>query len=417
LTSPSIHPTWAVLRDRDVRLFVLSRLCSGTALMLLRATVAWQVFAATESAFHLGLIGLVQFLPVLPMSLWAGAVADSFDRKRIVLIAQSVAALCSMALLASHTLLSNPPVFVIYAAVLALSVASSLENPARSSMLPTLVPRELFPSAVTVHATFQNLAWMSGPVLSGFIIDAGGVNAAFATHLGLMLASVLLFAFVRPPVTHGDRKRVTWAAVTEGVRFVFSRQALLGSMMLDMFAVVFASATALLPIYADQILHVGPRGYGLLSGALEAGTFAMALVLMLRPGFSRPGKALLVAVAIYGVATLLFGLSRSLPLSILAFALAGMADQVSMVTRATITQLSTPDALRGRVSSVSQIFIGASNQLGSARAGFVAALTNPTFAVLSGAVACLLALAIINRTMPGLARYRPGERDPSAPAV
>lgn len=401
------HPTRAVLRNRDVRLFLLSRLCSGTALTLLRATVAWQVFDATRSAFHLGLIGLVQFLPVLPMSLWAGAVADSFDRKRIVMFAQAAAALCSVVLLLTHQWLPTQPVSVIYLAVLALSFAASFENPARSSLLPTLVPREQFPSAVTAHATFQNLAWMSGPVLSGFVIDAAGVRGAFVTHLSLMTLSLVLFACVRRPAVTGDRKRVSWEAITEGVRFVFSRQVLLGSMLLDMLAVVFASATALLPIYANEILHVGPRGYGLLSGALEAGTFLMALVLMLRPSIVQPGRALLVAVAIYGVATVMFGFSRSLPLSILAFAIAGMADQVSMVTRATITQLSTPDELRGRVSSVSQIFIGASNQIGSARAGFVAAATNPTFAVISGGVACLVVLAVIAKKLPELRHYRP----------
>jgi hypothetical protein len=221
-----------------------------------------------------------------------------------------------------------------------------------------------------------------------------------------MSASVILFAQVKRPAVTSDRKRVTVEAISEGVRFVFSRQVLLGSMVLDMFAVVFGSATALLPIYANEILKVGPRGYGLLSGALEAGTFLMALVLMLRPGIVRPGRALLWAVLVYGSATVLFGLSRSLPLSIFVFVIAGMADQVSMVTRSTITQLSTPDALRGRVSSVSQIFIGASNQIGSARAGFVAAASNPTFAIVSGGLACLAVLAIVTRTMPKLRSYR-----------
>lgn len=403
------HPTRAALRSRDLRLFLISRLCSGTALTLLRATVAWQVFDATQSAFHLGLIGLVQFLPVLPMSLWAGAVADSFDRKRIVLIAQSGAALCSLLLLITGDLLAATPVGIVYVAVLALSVAASFENPARSALLPTLVPREVFPGAVTLHATLQNLAWMSGPVLSGFVIDASGVRAAYVTHFALMLLSIALFGLMRVASVNGDRKRVTWEAVTEGVRFVFARQVLLGSMVLDMFAVIFGSATALLPIYANEILNVGPRGYGLLSGALEGGTFLMALILTLRPSIVRPGRALLLAVLIYGIATVLFGFSRSLPLSLVTFVIAGMADQVSMVTRATITQLSTPDELRGRVSSVSQIFIGASNQLGSARAGFVAAATNPVFTIVSGGLACLAVLAIVAHRMPQLRNYQPGE--------
>lgn len=401
------HPTRAVLRNRDVQLFLVSRLFSGTALTLMRATVAWQVFDATRSAFHLGMIGLIQFLPVLPMSLWAGAVADSFDRKRIVMWAQSAAAMCSVVLLLAGELMQETPVSIVYAAVLALSIAASFESPARSSLLPTLVPRDLFPSAVTAHATFQNLAWMSGPVLSGFVIDAFGIRGAHLTHFFLMAASVVLFGFVRRPSAKLDRKRVSGEAILEGVRFVFSRQVLLGSMVLDMFAVVFGSATALLPIYANEILKVGPRGYGLLSGALEGGTFLMALVLMARPAIVRPGRALLFAVLIYGSATILFGLSRSLPLSIFVFVIAGMADQISMVTRSTIMQLSTPDELRGRVSSVGQIFIGASNQIGSARAGFVAAASSPTFAIVSGGIACLAVLAIVTRTMPLLRTYEP----------
>jgi MFS family permease len=199
-------------------------------------------------------------------------------------------------------------------------------------------------------------------------------------------------------------------AIGEGLRFVFGRQPLLASMTLDMFAVIFAGAVALLPVYADEILRVGPEGYGLLRASMGIGTFSMTLLLLAMRPFERPGRALLVAVTVFGAATIVFGLSRSLGLSVAAFVLAGMADQVSMTTRSVITQMATPDALRGRVNAVSQIFIGASNELGDAESGFLASLTSATFSVVAGGVACLGVAAAIGLGMPQLRAYRPGAR-------
>jgi len=202
-------------------------------------------------------------------------------------------------------------------------------------------------------------------------------------------------------------------AVKEGLRFVRSRQVILGCMTLDMFAVIFGGASALLPIYAREILQVGPRGYGLLSSALELGALLSALAMMLLPPIRHAGRALLVAVGAYGLATIVFGLSRSFPLSVVAYMAVGLADQVSVVMRHTAIQLSTPDELRGRVSAVNFIFIGASNQLGAAESGFVAALTNATFSVVSGGVGCLVVLAIVALRLPELRRYTIGAPDPS----
>lgn len=402
------HPTLEVLRNGNLRVFVASRFFSATSMTLLRTTIAWHVFDITQSAFYLGIIGLVQFIPVLPLSLLGGAVADTYDRRRIVLVAQIAALACSTVLWLV-TAQGNPSLGIVYGVVLVISVASAFENPARASLLPTLVSRDLFPAAVTLHSTFQNLAWVTGPVLTGFVIAAYSVSVAYALNLGFVIVSLALLALVRSRTNEGTAGRVSLHAIGEGITFVRRKPVILSSMVLDMFAVVFASATALLPVYADEILQVGPRGYGLLSAALETGTFLMAVILLILPPLQRPGRALLFAVGVYGAATILFGLSRSFPLSIAAFVLAGMADQVSMVTRSTIIQLSTPDALRGRVSSVNMIFINASNQLGVAESGFLAALTSATFSVVAGGVACLGVLATVVATAPSLARYRVDE--------
>ena len=404
MTSGNGHPTLEVLANRDVRFFVASRFFSAAAQTLLRATVAWHVFALTGSAFSLGLIGVVQFLPVLPMSLIGGAVADAYDRRRIALLAQG-AALLSATLLWTASAKGEPSIALIFGVVFLISIAQAFENPARSSLLPTLVPRRLFVNAVTLHATAQNLAWMSGPVLMGFLIDLYSVSTAYAVNLFLIFAGMALLFFVRARSVHAEKRRVTLAAIREGISFVRHRSVIWSCMTLDLFAVIFAGATALLPIYANDILEVGPRGYGILSASLEMGTFLMAALLLIFPPIVRPGRALLIAVGVYGLATIVFGFSRSFPLSIAAFALAGMADQVSMVSRLTIIQLSTPDALRGRVNSVNMIFINASNQLGIAESGFLAAVTNAVFSVVAGGFACLGVLGIVAVKVPSLARY------------
>lgn len=399
------HPTLEVLRHRDLVAFVVSRFLSGSAMTLLRATFAWQVFAITGSAFHLGLIGLVQFVPTLLLSLPAGAIADGYDRRRLVMLSQAGALLGSLILYLS-TSGGQAHLALIYAIIFGTASATAFEGPARASLLPTLVPRSQFPSAVVVHSTVQNLAWVTGPLAMGFVIEAAGVSAAYLLHVALMASSLIAVSRVRPAAPDGRQRDVSLRAISEGIAFVRSRQAVLGAMALDMFAVIFASATALLPVYATEILHVGARGYGLLSSALEIGTLTMSVALLAWRPIERPGRALLVAVAIYGVATIVFGLSQSFPLSMMAFVVAGMADQISMVTRAMIVQLATPDELRGRVSSVNLIFIGASNQLGAVESGFVAAVTSAPFAVVSGGMACLAVLGLVAVKLPGLRHYR-----------
>jgi MFS family permease len=410
MTAPPLRPQ---VLNRNLAAYLFSRVCSGTGMTMLRAAIAWHVFALTHSAFHLGLIGLVQFVPALGLTLLGGVVADSFERRRVIMLAQLVPLSCALTLFVA-TRGGFVTVGLLYAMVFVIACSASFENPARAAMLPTLVPREVFPRAVTLSSTAQALAFMSGPAASGVIIGWFGISTVYGCYGVLIGGSLTGLSLLRPLSQIGERRAVSWSAVREGLAFVRRNQVVLGCMSLDMLAVIFGGAGALLPIYATDILGVGPQGYGILSASSEAGALITSLTLVLLPPVHRAGRALLIAVGVYGLATIAFGLSRSFPLSIAFYMLVGMADQVSVVMRSTAIQLCTPDALRGRVSSVNFIFIGASNQLGAAESGFVAALTTPTFSVVSGGVGCLVVLAIIGSALPQLRRYRIGGTLPAA---
>ena len=393
------------LLTRNVVFYLASRFAGGTAMTMLRAAIAWHVYSLTGSPFHLGLIGVVQFAPVLGLTLVGGAVADSFERRRIIMFAQIVPLCCALALVAT-TAGGMIALTGLYAAVFVVAAAGAFENPARAALLPTLVTRETFPRAVTLASTGQALAFMSGPASGGFVIAWAGIGAAYAAAAALLVVSLLCLAMLHPERQAGERRAMSWTAVREGLGFVRRNEVVLGCMTLDMFAVVFGGATALLPVYANDILKVGARGYGMLSASLEAGALLTSLALVFLPPLRQAGRSLLVAVAIFGLATIGFGLSTWFPASIVFYVVCGMADQLSVVMRSTAIQLATPDALRGRVSAVNFIFIGASNQLGAAESGFVAALTNPVFAVVSGGIGTLIVVAVVAARMPKLRQYR-----------
>ncbi len=399
------HATLQVLAIPNVRRFISQRFFATLARSLLHATLAWHLWKASGSYAFLGWLGAVEFAPVIPASLIAGALADSWDRRRIIIISQAVAMLAAAALwYGSANAAAEIPLVLISAFALALTTA--FENPAGSALLPAMVPRELFQAATVVSSNVRNLAAVSGPVLMAAATKLAGIPAAYALTAGLFAISIVALARVVCPAIEGQRARVDWESIREGIAFVRGHAVILSSITLDMFAVIFAGATALLPVFADEILDVGEWGYGILSASMQIGTLLMAALLLVAPPIRRPGRALLVSVLFFGIATILFGLSRSFPVSVLAFLLAGMADQVSMVTRSVILQMSTPDALRGRVNSVNMIFIGASNELGAAESGFLAALTTATFSVVAGGVACLGVLGTIWAGVPSLRRYR-----------
>ncbi len=388
----------------DLWAYLLSRFCAATALTLMRATVAWHVFELSRSPFYLGLIGLVQFVPAFSLLLVGGMVADRYERRRIVMLAQCVP-LAGSLLLAWTAANASATLMLLYAVVFLMAAAAAFDNPARASILPNLVATADFPRAVTVASTAQALAFATGPALGGMIIASVGIAAAYGAVAALLLVAIAALAQVRPSWPEGTGRAMGWQAMVQGVRFVAGRPVVWGCMLLDMLAVIFGGAAALLPVYANDILNVGPRGYGILSASLEVGALATSMILMLVPPIRRAGPVLLSAVAVFGVATIVFGLSRWFPLSVVAYVVAGMADQVSVVMRTTIVQLNTPDHLRGRVSAINFMFINASNQLGAVESGFVAALTSATFSVVSGGVACVVVVAVIAARVPALRSY------------
>jgi MFS family permease len=403
----SSHPTLQVLAIPAARRFVVGRFFSGFGGALASAMVSYHLFAVTGSYAALGVLGLIEFLPVVPTSLLAGVLADRRERRGLLQRALW-AALLGNAVLAALSRGAAGEAGLVLAGAFSLAIARGFSAPVGIALLPSLVPREIFQNATVLASGLRNLSIVAGPITMGFLIEPFGFGAPYA--LAAFLYAVAIGCYARlpasPPPGDPENRLPGRDAVREGLRFVFERRPILGAMSLDMFAVIFAGATALLPVYAEEILQVGPRGYGLLRASMSIGTFAMALLLLATRPFERPGRALLVAVAFFGLATIVFGLSRSLPLSVAAFVVAGMADQVSMTTRNVIVQMGTPDALRGRVSAVSMIFIGASNELGDAESGFLASLTSATFSVVVGGAICLSVVAGVALGVPELRGHR-----------
>ena len=391
---------------RSFWIYLGSRFCAATAMTLLRATVLLHVWDLTKSELHLGLIGISQFVPALTLTLVGGAVADAYDRRRIMRVAQ-LPLLATGSTLCWLTFSGGMSEHVLYAAVFANSMAFAFDSPARQALLPSLVAMDVFPRAVTYSSLATALAFASGPALAGILIAGLGVGWAYAAYVALVALNLFGLGFVRAVREVAERRAPSLQAVREGLAFVWRNPVVLGCMAIDMFAVILGGATALLPVYRD-LLQIGARGYGILASSLEIGALAMSALLVLRGPFQRAGPALLAAVTVYGIATIVFGVSRWFPLSIAAYMMVGMADQVSVVIRQTLVQLSTPDTLRGRVSAVNMIFIQASNQLGAAESGFLAAATSPTFAVVFGGVGALVVVAVTAWRLPELRRYRIG---------
>lgn len=416
--TPPTHPTLQVLALPAVRAFVASRFSGALSHKLLTATLTWHVArsanelgGAKAAALYLGLLGLIEFLPVIPCGLVAGALADARER-RSILVWTRIGSLLATLLLCAVSGWQQPLPALLGLALL-LAALRCFEQPAAASLLPNLAPLALFQNAVTLNATVRNVAWVGGPVAAGFLIEAGGVAAGYAASL--VCFAVSLFALLPLPRTGvaASAARIDRASIGEGLRFVFERPVLLSCMTLDMFAVILAGPRALLPLFATEVLGVGPRGFGVLSASIAAGTFAMALLLLFRPAIARPGRALLFAVGVFGISALVFGLSEHFALSVLALVLHGMADQVSMVARSAIVQLTTPDALRGRVNAVNFVFIGASNEFGDAFSGFLAAAIGPVLAVAAGGAACAALAAGVAARVPALRRHRTGAHSPT----
>jgi MFS family permease len=394
----------AVLRVPGFRQYATSRAASSIANSMLQAVVLWQVYAISHSTLSLGIVGAVGFVSALLSSLIGGMVVDAYDRRVVLFAAQTIPGLASVGMLAAIAT-SHVELLLIYGLVLVTEVASSFESPARQAILPAIVPRRLYTRAMTTNSALSSVTSVTGPALGGVLIAVGGVGHAYVVHASCVALALIALAPLNVPLVKSSG-RMRLEAIREGVSFVWNRKELLGAMTLDMFAVMFGGARALLPVYAVDVLHADAVGYGMLSASMEAGTLLMAVILIMLPPPTNAGRLLLISVAAFGLATVLFGVSSSLPLSIAAYATVGMADQVSMIMRQNTIQLTTPDALRGRVTAVESVFISASNELGALESGVVATLTSAMFAVVSGGLACLVVVGLVAWRIPALRRYR-----------
>jgi MFS family permease len=367
--------------------------------------VGWQLYERTGSALALGLVGLVQALPVLVLALPAGQVADRFRRKDVVMVTQLVIALASVGLAVASYL--NSPVAVMYGFLFLAGVGGAFSFPARWAFVPELVPVETFHNAVTWRSSGWQSAAVIGPALGGLAIAAWRTATpvySIDAGVGLAVAGLLMTIGARPKPRGADA--LSLGSVLAGVRFVWRSELILAAITLDMFAVLLGGATMLLPIFAKDILHVGPDGLGWLRAAPSIGALTMAMLIAHRPPMRRAGPALLSAVAGFGVATIVFGLSRSFWLSLAMLFLTGALDNISVVIRATLVQVLTPDAMRGRVSAVNSVFIGMSNELGGFESGLVARLFGPIVSVVAGGVGCLLVVVAVAGRWPSLSRLR-----------
>ena len=391
-----------LLQQQAFMRFWCTRLAATTGNQMLLVAVGWQMYELTGSAWDLGLVGLYQFLPALLLSLVAGHVADRVHRARIVagcVVTQAVVALTLV--VATHGGWVSRD-WLLGLSIL-LGAARAFQMPAQQALTPILVPAPMLPRAMAFSSGGMQAAIIGGPALGGLIFVAGAtaVYSTCALLFALGFALILRVHYDHEPPPH---EPVTLRSLMAGVRFIWQRKVVLGAVSLDLFAVLLGGAVALLPIYAKDVLHVGPWGLGLLRGAPAAGALLMSVLLTRWPLERHVGRKLLAAVAVFGVATLVFGVSTSLWLSLLALAVSGAADMVSVVVRQTLVQLETPDTMRGRVSAVNSVFIGASNQLGEFESGATAAWLGPVGSVIFGGVGTVLVAALWFRCFPQLAQ-------------
>ena len=395
----ALLPSRGVLRHRDFSLLMGARFLSGMAVQIQNVAVGWLVYDLTRDPLALGLVGLATFLPAIGLALITGHVADRHDRRRIMLICYVLTTLTALGLLACVWTRTSQ-VWLIYALMFGFGVTRAFGNPAAQALLPNLVPAgELGPAIAWGSSVWQS-ATIIGPAVGGALYVLGE-PVVFGAAAACFAATTVLIATIRYRST-GSRERTSWNTLLAGIGFIRSRPAIFGAISLDLFAVLLGGATALLPIYARDILDVGPSGLGLLRTMPAVGALVTALYLVWRPLQRRAGRRMFQAVVVFGLATIGFGLSTSFPLSLACLLVLGAADMVSVVIRQTLVQLETPDAMRGRVSAVNTVFIGASNELGEFESGAVAALIGTVPSVVAGGIGALLVAALWSRWFPAL---------------
>lgn len=397
-SAPLAHDPYAAFRSQPYRHFAMAFTLAVLAQQMISTAVAWEVYDQTRDPLSLAWIGLAQALPILALALPAGHVADRFPRRRVMALMQAVIVLGSGAM-AVLAYLGRLDPMTIYLVLLIDAVAATFMRPARASMMPVLVPLKDFSNAVTWNSSLFETFSAVGPFLAGLIIARYGVAAALGASSALLVVSLLLICRLPDHRATSEKEKLTLASLLVGVKFVFRTRLMLAAMTLDMFAVLLGGATFLLPIFAER-LSVGPTGFGWLRAAPPIGAIVMALLIAHAPPMKRAGRAMLVSVAGFGAATIVFGLSQNVFLSFAMLVVCGMCDNVSVVVRHTLVQTLTPDSMRGRVSAVNQVFIGSSNELGGLESGVTAALFGPVISVVGGGIGTILVVIAVALRFP-----------------
>jgi len=396
------HDPYAALRFRDFRLLISGRFVAQIGEMMVSVGVGWELYERTGDALALGLVGLVQVIPVMLLSLPGGYIVDRYNRKMVTLISQIVLIVCSLAL--AVVSFTQGSLVLLYTILAVIGAARAFNNPAESALTPQTVPPEHYFNATTWSSSVWQLSAITGPAIGGFIIAL--TNSASMVYIanaaaGTVLVIVLLMLNIKQnDFVHTGEPPLK--ALRAGWNFVRNTQVILASITLDMFAVLFGGATFLLPVFAKDILHVDAAGLGVLRAAPSIGALCMALFLSRRPPFKRSGRILLLAVAGFGVATIAFGLSTSFWFSLLMLALTGALDNISVVIRHTLVLSYTPDEMRGRVSAVNSVFIGTSNELGGFESGTASALLGPVGAVVFGGIGTMVVVGLVAWFSPQL---------------
>ena len=405
--SPSVtaHPRSNALRafrSLDYRRFLGSRLLSILGLEMVNVAVGWQVYALTKRPLDLGYVGLAQFLPVVLLTLAAGHAADRFDRRRIILVCHLAFGVCSglLAWLALGGVQTPVPIFAV---LVLLGCARAFNAPAAQALMPSLLPEADFPNAVAWNSSTFQVANVVGPALGGALYAAfGNPEAVYFLAAGLATLDVLVLLGVRTRTGRMEHKAASWATVLAGVRYVWENKIVLGAVSLDLFAVLLGGAIALMPVFAQDVLHTGAWGLGILRSGPAIGAGLVGLYLAAHPLKRHVGRTMFTGVAIFGATIIAFGLSRSLWLSMVILIVMGAADMLSVFVRLTVVQISPPPEMRGRVNAVNMLFIGASNELGEFESGLTAQWLGPVRAVIAGGVGTLLVVLAWSRLFPEL---------------
>lgn len=401
----SFSPTgdrFAAFRHSSYTRFFLARFLLSFSQQIVSVAVGWQMYDQTGSAIYLGLIGLVQFLPSLLLMLVTGSVADRYNRRAIAALCSLVSALCTLALLVMTAMGTFTPL-PVFAVLLIFGIERAFMSPAVQSLAPNLVPEQDLSNAIAWNSSSWQLAAITGPVLGGLLYGVSAPTAYTVAVIFSALGAALLYMIPKPvQKTTGETK--SWAMILGGFSFIRAEKVVLGAISLDLFAVLLGGATALMPIFARDILTLGPWGLGLLRSAPGLGAIVMAIFLAAYPLKHRAGIYMFIGVALFGLGTIVFGMSTNTEVSIAALALMGAADMVSVYVRESLIALWTPDQLRGRVNAVNMVFVGASNELGEFRAGTMASIFGAVPAVVIGGIGTLAVAAIWASSFPKLRR-------------